>query len=46
MKKTFILIAIGSIAFLSSCRKNTKAFDGPSISDILSDFKLLSAFQS
>jgi Carbohydrate binding domain (family 11) len=46
MKKLFILIAIGSIACVSACRKNTKAFDGPSIQDIFSEFKLLSNFKA
>jgi hypothetical protein len=45
MKKTFLIFTICSLAFCA-CRKNTKTFDGPSISDIFSEFKALESFKA
>lgn len=44
-KKLSILILLAT-TFIVSCRKNTTDFDGPSINDIYSNFKVLETFKA
>jgi hypothetical protein len=46
MKKINFILAILLLVSFSSCRKNTKTFEGPSIDDIFSSFKLLENFKA
>lgn len=44
MKYTTIILFFLSLSVLSSCTKNTDEFDGPSIKELYSDFKVLENF--
>lgn len=46
MKKKLSILILLAIIFGVSCRKNTTDFDGPSINDIYSNFKLLETFKA
>lgn len=46
MKKFIILLSIATVTFLGACRKNTTTFDGPSINDLLSEFKIMQPFKA
>jgi hypothetical protein len=46
MKNSKILILLCTLALIGACRKKSTTFDGPSINDIFSDFKLLQNFKA
>lgn len=46
IKNIFLLILMALFAGIVSCRKNKTDFDGPSINDIFSNFKMLENFKA
>jgi hypothetical protein len=46
MKKKLTILVLLAITLSVSCRKNTTDFDGPSINDIYSNFKVLETFKA
>ncbi len=46
MKNNINILILIALSFITSCTKNTKEFDGPSIDDIYSEFTVINAFKA